>query len=495
MNGVISGQNTALGNTSLPSNVVEQVFTNGDRYIGELQQGKFHGKGIYIFANGNRYVGLFNEGMHEGQGTLYYADGKSKYVGEFHRNMSHGEGTFFYSDGISKYVGTFQNGLQSGRGTLTRADGGEDTGIFRNGVLNGQGTRTFADGSKLEGNFKDGVQDGKVKHFDADGNLIYDGSYKDNMKDGPGVFFYNDGSKYVGYFKNDMRHGRGYYLSDGGKTSELEFVNDEPISNSSHLGDTLFLQLLSQKFASSAPRIYPLGIMSDYLITNGYEETGYALQEAQQTRLFCDTPEKRQAKAEEIYDRLKVPNQPVLLYLDCPEHAMGLQMRQTVDGFVDFEIYNSGNGLNFHQPHPQHPEKFQTVWKMRVPLKYLTPEHIEKFLGPIDDVRTPYLTIFCLPGAKEIVQDEESILWQKPQQANNCTLMWIFAYMKNNMTPQDFTDACTQLHARSLWTAKQSEEPNQELVDSLAKKTDKLLMKTKIFSEALRSSENENPGK
>ena len=30
-----------------------QTFTNADRYVGEIQNGQFHGQGTYFFSNGN----------------------------------------------------------------------------------------------------------------------------------------------------------------------------------------------------------------------------------------------------------------------------------------------------------------------------------------------------------------------------------------------------------------------------------------------------------
>ncbi len=38
-------------------------FKNGDKYIGEWQKNKMHGKGIYIFANGERLEGIWKDGI------------------------------------------------------------------------------------------------------------------------------------------------------------------------------------------------------------------------------------------------------------------------------------------------------------------------------------------------------------------------------------------------------------------------------------------------
>ena len=36
-----------------------------------------HGLGTYYYANGDKYVGEFENGNRHGQGTYYFADGRS----------------------------------------------------------------------------------------------------------------------------------------------------------------------------------------------------------------------------------------------------------------------------------------------------------------------------------------------------------------------------------------------------------------------------------
>ena len=41
-----------------------QTFANADRYVGEMQNGQFHGQGAYFFSNGNEYEGAFHQGKY-----------------------------------------------------------------------------------------------------------------------------------------------------------------------------------------------------------------------------------------------------------------------------------------------------------------------------------------------------------------------------------------------------------------------------------------------
>ena len=61
------------------------TFANGDKYVGEYKDAKYHGQGTYTFANGNKYVGEYKDGKYHGQGT-YTFDSGNKYVGEWKDN-------------------------------------------------------------------------------------------------------------------------------------------------------------------------------------------------------------------------------------------------------------------------------------------------------------------------------------------------------------------------------------------------------------------------
>ena len=83
-------------------------FDNGDKYIGEWKDDKYHGQGAYTFANGDKYVGQYQNGIKHGQGTNTYANG-DKYVGGFKDGEKHGQGTYTWADGETK-KGYYMNG-------------------------------------------------------------------------------------------------------------------------------------------------------------------------------------------------------------------------------------------------------------------------------------------------------------------------------------------------------------------------------------------------
>ena len=81
---------------------------DGEKYIGEWKDNKFHGQGTYTFKNGNLYVGDFKEGKRDGIGIFTYENG-NKYVGEFKNGTMDGQGTFTYPNG-DKRVGVWRDG-------------------------------------------------------------------------------------------------------------------------------------------------------------------------------------------------------------------------------------------------------------------------------------------------------------------------------------------------------------------------------------------------
>ena len=58
---------------------------NGEKYVGEIKDNKYNGKGSYLFINGNVYIGEFKDNKRHGQGTYTHASG-DKYIGEFKNN-------------------------------------------------------------------------------------------------------------------------------------------------------------------------------------------------------------------------------------------------------------------------------------------------------------------------------------------------------------------------------------------------------------------------
>ena len=83
------------------------VYKNGDYYIGQILEGKKHGKGILYYKNGNiKYDGDFISDKFEGDGKYIYENGEY-YIGQWLDGKKHGKGILFYRDGNIKNDGDF----------------------------------------------------------------------------------------------------------------------------------------------------------------------------------------------------------------------------------------------------------------------------------------------------------------------------------------------------------------------------------------------------
>lgn len=79
-------------------------FSTGNKYVGTFKSGR-PDRGVLtgIFENGNRYDGEIVNGKKEGKGTMTWTNG-DKYVGEWRDNKRNGKGTITFANG-NKYDG------------------------------------------------------------------------------------------------------------------------------------------------------------------------------------------------------------------------------------------------------------------------------------------------------------------------------------------------------------------------------------------------------
>tara|TARA_B100000686_G_C16570793_1_gene852821 strand:- start:15 stop:683 length:669 start_codon:yes stop_codon:yes gene_type:complete len=111
------------------------TWADGNKYIGEWKNDKWHGQGTYTWADGDKYVGEWRDGKRHGQGTYTIANG-NKYVGEWRDDTLHGQGTYTWASG-NKYVGEWKNNKRHGQGTYTWASGRVKEGIWENDEYQG----------------------------------------------------------------------------------------------------------------------------------------------------------------------------------------------------------------------------------------------------------------------------------------------------------------------------------------------------------------------
>jgi len=152
------------------SKIVEVVYPNGNKYVGELNNQKEpHGVGSLWWADGDRYEGFWKNGLYEGEGMYYFGNGM-KHYGFFKDGEVNGLGVRYYSE-KGLYFGDWKNGKNDGKGIYIWPNGEKFIGNFKDDDIHGPGMLTWLTGRKIEGIWSDkgeGIGLAQKPKFDDD---------------------------------------------------------------------------------------------------------------------------------------------------------------------------------------------------------------------------------------------------------------------------------------------------------------------------------------
>jgi len=220
-NGCAKAVSNVLDNPFLDGLYDLEVLTseNGDRYIGQVLNGQFNGKGVLTYKNGTIYQGDFKNNQKHGNGLLTQLNGSS-YSGSFIDDQKHGYGVLSWINGASMET----EWLDGERVYAVEPSykGGYDL-LFR---YNGSGTYIFPSGAYYTGEFEKGMFNGNGTYIDKNGNM-YVGEFTENKRTGEGVFYLVNGDKYEGSFINGSLSGAGIYTSLNGQSYFGNFRNNK----------------------------------------------------------------------------------------------------------------------------------------------------------------------------------------------------------------------------------------------------------------------------
>ena len=213
----------------------EISFSDGTKYIGEVRNNVLAGKGKITFPSGNKYEGGISFGLRHGNGI--YRDGNGLlYEGEFVHGVKEGYGRM--KKGNITYEGTFHNGAIDGYGRLTWDNGDQYEGEFKNNKINGVGTMYWASlGEKFTGQWKDNKENGFGIYiwYEKNSNSKtlrnrYIGYWINGVREGYGVFFYSNDTKYEGFLENNEKNGFGVFRFKNGMEYIGDFLQDRMIN-------------------------------------------------------------------------------------------------------------------------------------------------------------------------------------------------------------------------------------------------------------------------
>ena len=127
------------------------------------------------------------------------------------------------------YRGTFKNNLYHGHGTLywPGTDNAAYVGRFKAGLKHGRGIEFDKNGIKIyQGTFRDDKREGRGEEY-AEGVRVYRGEFSDNARHGFGVAYPGDNARYFGRYENNTMSGVGIYCHPNGDRVEGMFYNDK----------------------------------------------------------------------------------------------------------------------------------------------------------------------------------------------------------------------------------------------------------------------------
>jgi len=187
------------------------------------------------------FEGEYKNGKRNGIGTCFYGNGKICFKGNYKDGILNGKGIDYYYNGNIEFDGEYVDGYRyNGKGY-----------DLKNNIVyelkNGNGyIKIFNLFNELifEGEYKDGVKNGKGKEFNHNGKLIFEGEYLNGrkwngyfidkqinheLKKGKGHI---NSSEFEGEYLNGKKHGKAKeYYSTGKLKFEGEYLNGKKIGN------------------------------------------------------------------------------------------------------------------------------------------------------------------------------------------------------------------------------------------------------------------------
>ena len=116
-----------------------------------------------------------------------------------------------------KYNLKIEGEKREGQGKYIYKNGDIYEGNWKNNKKEGKGVYYFNQkGEKYKGNFFDDYPNGKGIYYYKNGDR-YEGMFKDGKEHGEGTIFYADGGRFKGEFKNGLKHGKGDNKNSNGQ--------------------------------------------------------------------------------------------------------------------------------------------------------------------------------------------------------------------------------------------------------------------------------------
>ena len=212
-----------LNQKNLSENYIQRYEAQGKvNYKGSISRDQVNGFGIEYFPNGSiKFIGNMQNGLPEGPDIQqFHTSAYLRYTGHFINGQYSGQGYLYFPNTSQKMLfATFEEGKikEDLSVTLYHKNGNlKYHGSFGNNVRQGNGTEYHENGSVMHKNayYENDILNGKlVETYNDEGQLIFTGDYKNGIIDGSGKEFFSDTDKVVKLFSEHFVNG----LANGNK--------------------------------------------------------------------------------------------------------------------------------------------------------------------------------------------------------------------------------------------------------------------------------------
>ena len=182
------------------------------RYQGRKDlNGKKYGFGKIVWEDSSKLKGYFKDSKINGIAYFYnYNNEPSTFFGEYKDNVPQGYG-IYSRKGFSMEGTNWNKNCLNNIGVAIWGEGEIYEGEFKDNLKEGLGLYRWADGTTYMGEFKKGKITGFGRMQFANGNY-YEGEFLDGYISGWGKFIWDDGNYYIGNYLNNKKHGFGIFV-------------------------------------------------------------------------------------------------------------------------------------------------------------------------------------------------------------------------------------------------------------------------------------------
>ncbi|SBT77174.1 phosphatidylinositol-4-phosphate 5-kinase, putative [Plasmodium ovale] len=178
-------------------------------YIGELEEDKITGFGLYVHFSKSKYIGYWNKGKANGYGVFIHPDG-TFYKGLWLNDKQNKKGIEYVNDTYI-FLGNYEKGKKNNFGAFLWSNKSMYIGNIKRNNFFKNGLYFFNQKKIYIGKWKDNCIYGICEIVWID-RRQYVGYHANNIKEGLGLYKWDDGRIYFGSWHNNKQHGHGIFI-------------------------------------------------------------------------------------------------------------------------------------------------------------------------------------------------------------------------------------------------------------------------------------------